>query len=504
LTKRLSTDSAAEIVDAISPELSILVIEDEPGDYRLIDVCLRQTTFHDGHGGSPIVWATNLAAGIAAARDKEPAVVLLDLSLPDSKGIATVQAMIAALPDVPVVVLTGQNDNRLAMAALEAGAQDFLVKGQFDCHALERALRYAQVRAKLESRLRLFEVALNSAANGVVIADIDGRIQWANQAFSEMTGFSLAEVVGHNPNELVKSGKQDETFYRQMWHTILSGQPWSGEIVNRRKDGSFYDEMLAIAPVTMRDGTIRNFVAIKQDITERKLAEKRLLQSEERLEFALSGSDLGIWDIDLVVGNLAASARWHDMLGYRVDEIELTLTGWKQLTHPDDLTQARDSFYAHLRGETPIYEHEYRMRHKNGHWIWVLTRGKVVSRDERGNPLRAAGTNQDISNSKRLNLEGTDLLKRIEVLIRAAGKRSDTTEQPAEPASSPALLSNRQREVMELVAAGYKSTEIAKRLRITPATVDTHRRDLMRKLDLHSIADLTRYAIQHKLISGQA
>jgi diguanylate cyclase (GGDEF)-like protein/PAS domain S-box-containing protein len=137
-------------------------------------------------------------------------------------------------------------------------------------------VRNALVREALESRLRLFEVALNSVTSGIVITDTNAHIQWANPAFTQLTGFSLEEVLGRNPGELTKSGKQSPAFYRNMWETILSGQTWHGEIVNRRKDGSLYDEALVIAPVTGGDGTIRHFVAIMQDITERKQAEEQI------------------------------------------------------------------------------------------------------------------------------------------------------------------------------------------------------------------------------------
>ncbi|MDD5384292.1 MAG: diguanylate cyclase [Gallionella sp.] len=256
--------------------VSILVIEDDPGDFGLIRAHVRLSRLGLSGGKEPLTWAKTLADGVAAARSNKPDVVLLDLSLPDSAGLATVQAMRTALPGVPIVVLTGHDDSALAVAALQAGAQDYLVKGQYDHDALGRAVRNALVREVLESRLRLFEVALNSVASGIVITDINAHIQWVNPAFTQLTGFSLEETLGRSPAELTKSGKHNPAFYQNMWETILSGQTWHGEIINRRKDSSLYDEALVIAPVTDGDGTIRHFVAIMQDITERKQAEKQV------------------------------------------------------------------------------------------------------------------------------------------------------------------------------------------------------------------------------------
>jgi len=265
--------SGKNLNETFSKPTSILAVEDDPGDFGLIQAYVRLAELGTGDEKKQMTWAKTLADGISAARSNKPDIVLLDLSLPDSAGLATVQAMRAAVPGVPIVVLTGHNDNTLAAAALQAGAQDYLIKGQFDQNALGHAVRHALVRESLEARLRLFEVALNSVANGIVITDIHSSIQWVNPAFTQLTGFTLEETLGRRPGELLKSGKHDAAFYRDMWKIIMSGQTWHGEVVNKRKDGTLYDEALIIAPVTGGDETIQYFVAIMQDITERRRAE---------------------------------------------------------------------------------------------------------------------------------------------------------------------------------------------------------------------------------------
>lgn len=479
--------------------LSILVVEQDAGDFERIQACLHLGGF--GQGAASLVWARSLADGVAAAHLARPDVVVLAVSLPDLSGLPAVQAMNNAAPRVPIILLAGQDDDDdMAIAALEFGAHDYLVKGQFDHKALGRTLRYALVRGRLESRLRLFEVALDSAANGIVITDILGKIEWANIAFTQMTGYSVAESLGVNPGELVNSGQHDRAFYRQMWETILSGQVWRGELINRRKDGSRYDEAMAIAPVTGSDGAIHNFVAIKQDISEHKAAQRLIQKSGEQLELALAGSGLGLWDWHVPSGEFVFSERWCAMLGYRVDEIGPHIRSREQLVHPEDWPSVNASLDLHLKGATPAYESEHRLRHREGHWVWVIDRGKVVVRDAAGHPLRAAGTQLDISGHKRLNLEGSDLLRRIESLIRDVSRRPDG-ERPETPGPA-GRISARQRQVLELVATGCTSAQIAESLKISPATVVTHRRDLMGKLNLHSVAELTRYAIQHGLIAG--
>ena len=145
-------------------------------------------------------------------------------------------------------------------------------------------------RERAESELRLLSAALEAAANGVIITGFHGNIRWANQAFTQMTGYTLDEVLGQNPR-LLRSGKQATNFYRLMWETILSGQVWRGEMINRRKDDSLYYEEQTITPLINKAGEITNFIAIKQDITERKRSEQALIHYNELLDRYFSSID---------------------------------------------------------------------------------------------------------------------------------------------------------------------------------------------------------------------
>ncbi|HKN34655.1 MAG TPA: PAS domain S-box protein [Terriglobales bacterium] len=123
-----------------------------------------------------------------------------------------------------------------------------------------------------EERLRLQSAALEAAANAIVITGADGNIRWVNRAFTELTGYSPDESIGQNPR-MLKSGEHDQTFYRHLWATIQAGQVWRGEMRNRKKDGSLYSEEMTITPVRSPSGETTNFIAIKQDATERKKLE---------------------------------------------------------------------------------------------------------------------------------------------------------------------------------------------------------------------------------------
>lgn len=128
-------------------------------------------------------------------------------------------------------------------------------------------------------QIRLQVQALNALDHAVAITDIRTEVVWANAAFSRLTGYDLAEAVGRKPAEIVLSGVQDSAFYEHIWSTIHSGQVWRGELINRRKDGQLYDEEMAITPIYAgATRVITNFIAVKQDITERKAMEAQLRQ----------------------------------------------------------------------------------------------------------------------------------------------------------------------------------------------------------------------------------
>jgi len=176
-----------------------------------------------------------------------------------------------------------------------------------------RATGFAQditERKAAEEILRLQAAALAASENAIVITDRQARIQWANPAFTRLTGYSLDEALGLNPRELVRSGVQSAEFYRALWETILSGGTWKGEIVNRRRDGEFYHEELAITPVADETGGIRYFVAVKQDITDRKAGEKALRSSEERLRLFFEQAPVALAMFDREMRYLSASRRW--------------------------------------------------------------------------------------------------------------------------------------------------------------------------------------------------
>lgn len=139
-----------------------------------------------------------------------------------------------------------------------------------------------QVRGEVERQLRLQTLAIESAANGIIITDQHANIIWANSAFSEMTGYPMEALLGENMR-LLKSGAHASDFYKELWETVSSGRVWQGTMTNRRKDGSTYVEEQTITPVLNRAGKITHYIAIKQNIDARQQAQKALEDERQRL-----------------------------------------------------------------------------------------------------------------------------------------------------------------------------------------------------------------------------
>jgi PAS domain S-box-containing protein len=143
---------------------------------------------------------------------------------------------------------------------------------------------YAEVaeHKMTEETLRLQAAALQAADNGIVITDRFGIIQWVNPAFTKLTGYTFDDALGKNPRDLIRSGKHDQAFYKNMWDAILDGQVWHGELINRRKDGTLYNEEMTLTPLKNEKGEVSRFIAIKQDITERVRADENLRYAEAK------------------------------------------------------------------------------------------------------------------------------------------------------------------------------------------------------------------------------
>jgi PAS domain S-box-containing protein len=171
------------------------------------------------------------------------------------------------------------------------------------------------------------------------------------------------------------------------------------EVRMKRHDGAYRWHYMTLLPLK-RDGQIFEWVGTSLDIDDIRQAEAKLRASEERLAFALDASNDGLWDWNIQTGHVWYSDRWQTMLGFEPGEIAPVLASRDANLHPEDSQHVGDMLRSHLEGRTAVYEAEHRIRRKNGSWMWILDRGKVVSRDESGQPLRMVGTQTDVTARK--------------------------------------------------------------------------------------------------------
>ncbi|MCT7949572.1 PAS domain S-box protein [Ancylothrix sp. C2] len=264
-----------------------------------------------------------------------------------------------------------------------------------------------QVEAKLQNALFELEFqnfALDQSAI-ISMTDAEGIITYVNQKFCEISGYSKDELIGET-HVLMNSGYHSEEFYAQMWDTISQGKLWKGEFKNRAKNGSFYWVDTTILPVLDSQKKPIQYLSIRLDITERKKTEEELRKSEERFALSVEGVKDGIWDWHITTNEVYFSPQWKTMLGYTDDEIPNCFEEWEQRVHPDDKVKIAKIINDYLQGNLPIYEVEHRLRHKDGTYRWILTRGAAL-RCSTGTPYRMAGSHTDITERKQVEADLT-------------------------------------------------------------------------------------------------
>lgn len=349
----------------------------------------------------------------------------------------------------------------------------------------------------------LLQLALDSAQMGIWELDIEtGRLYWSPEVYKHFS---------------VEAGEPDvEYFLARMVHPDDVAQLKAAMDRAIEERSTFFAEFRVISSGAVRwledrarvicdpQGRPVRVVGTVIDITDRKRTEDELYSSKQHLELALAGAELGMWHWAISTDELSFNTRTWEMLGYQSGDVKTRIANWEQRLHPEDLSVFRAALTAHVNGETPGYQAELRVRHKNGHWVWILDRGKVVIRDDEGAPVLAAGTHLDISDRKQLKQEGTELLRKIEGMILRLndqpGAPSGRVDSAQRNSDAKPKLTRRQQDVLKLIATGMTSARIAQHLNISRETVIGHRRELMRRLGVHSIASLTRYAIEHRLI----
>jgi len=290
---------------------------------------------------------------------------------------------------------------------------------QLDLELLER--KRAQ-EALIESETR-FRALFDTAYDAILLMDGDVFVECNSRAVEMFGCANKNDLIGQTPWEYSPQQQPDGKISVKKATGYIrkanQGAPQLFYWKHCRKDGTLFDAEVSLNTLTIDKKMYSQ--AIVRDISEQLRVERDLYQSRERLDLALRGAGLSVFDWEINTGKVHYDEYWADMLGYSQEEIELPENVWEKLIHPDDRDAAQEKSRAILSGETDFYELEQRMLHKSGRYIWVLVRSRVMERDEDGRPLRISGVHMDITARK----QAEDALQKGEERFRLAMEASN-------------------------------------------------------------------------------
>lgn len=229
----------------------------------------------------------------------------------------------------------------------------------------------------------------------LIVFDADGQCVDANQRACDLVGHSRAEVLDAHLTDLTVAGDRQE-FFERLRET---GAVETGLLLEHA-DG--HEIEVFLDAVALEEGT---FLAAVRDVSEWKGRERRIEELRERLELAVEGTNLGIWDWDLRTDEVTFNDQWAEMLGLSRADLDGELSDWKDRLHPEEEAAVLAAFDRHAAGDTEYYETEHRMRTSDGDYRWIRDVGQVIERDQDGDPIRAVGIHQDIDDRKRAERE---------------------------------------------------------------------------------------------------
>lgn len=399
--------------------IRILIVEDSEADAGLAERAVAKVV-----EACEFQRVETREAYLTALEKFQPDLIISDYNLPRFDGMTALKLALLHVPMTPVIIWTGSINEDTAVECMKAGANNYVLKDNIKrlapalIHALEERKILAE-RKRAEEQLRKLYRAVEQSPTAVVITDLSGNIEYVNPMFTQTTGYSIEETLGKNPS-ILKTGHTTPEEYQKLWETITSGNVWQGEFLNKRKSGETFWESATIAPVFDDDGKITNFLAVKEDITERKEAEAEKREAELRYRALFEQSHDAIFILDLQGRQIAVNQRATSMLGYSLDEI----LGLSYRDISAEVQQSEQVLNKLLDGEH-ISSYERLFRRKNGETVPVEINLELV-RDSHGNPLHIQSVVRDITQRKqsekliKLQLERLDALRAVDMAINAS------------------------------------------------------------------------------------
>jgi len=381
------------------PEIiKVLLIEDNPGDARLV----KEMLVDAGVNKFSLTHVGLFSEGLSLIRNESHQVILLDLSLPDGHGLDIIRQVCAAAPHLPVVILTGLDDETIAIRAVQEGAEDYLVKGQMDGNLLARAIRYAIERKRAEEALReseeRYRTILENVEDGYYETDLAGNLTAFNDSMCRISRTPKEQLIGVNNRQYTDQENASKVFqaFNEVYRT---GQPrgeFDWEIT--RRDGSKGCIEASISLRKDASGKPIGFRGIVRDITERKRTEELLRQSEEKYRTIIENIQDGYFEVDLA-GNFtfANDARCRE-LGYTRDE--LIGMNKRQFTDKETGKKLFEAFNKVYRTGEPVRGLDEEVIRKDGTKASIELSVSLI-RDSEGKPIGFRAFSRDITERKR-------------------------------------------------------------------------------------------------------
>ncbi len=270
-------------------------------------------------------------------------------------------------------------------------------------------------RERRKRELQEYETVIEALGDAVYVADEDGRFRYVNEEFTELVGYDEETILGNAPS-LIKDDDAVERTEHHLGRLLSSDGPetvtFEVTIQPRTGDPIVCEDHMCVLPYDGEefDGS----VGVLRDITEQKQRLQRIETLKERLELAIEGANVGVWDWDMTSDAVEFNEQWAEMLGYTLEELEPHLQTWETRVHPEDLDEVNAALDAHIKQQTEYYDTEHRMRTADGEWKWIRDLGKIVERDDDGEPLRAVGIHLDIDDTKQYQRELEQKTERLE------------------------------------------------------------------------------------------
>lgn len=260
-----------------------------------------------------------------------------------------------------------------------------------------------------EEKMKVLSQIAEDNINAVVIADAEGKITWVNKSFLEMTGYTIEESIGKKPGHLLQGPETDQKTVNYLRNQIAKGEPFNAEILNYSKHGTKYWLRVQGQPIKNESGKVTGFFALEEDITREK-------ETESRFKKALEHIGDNVWEHDYKTGITYFSKSENELLGRDTNDYNINVDlWWNNVDHRDrHLLEQNDKKYK--KGLIDSHSLEYRIKHSDGNYKWVLDRGVVIEKNREGIPLRIIGTHTDITNIKNTETELSNRVKQFQSL----------------------------------------------------------------------------------------